>query len=89
MGGWYFMYLISGTSWDLKFMTLPQLQCFTNPCTMVSGPTGSVPLSSFASIVFAASQTDVWPSFGWLVLIIAIFRILTGLAYRFINYTRR
>ena len=61
-------------------MALPQF--FVNPA-----------LSNYASVLatalFSAGQSDIWPSFGWLVLIIVVLRLLGFLGYRFINFTRR
>ena len=61
-------------------MALPQF--FVNPAL-------SPYASTLASSLFSASQSDIWPSFGWLILIIVVLRLLGFLAYRFVNFTRR
>ena len=87
MGGWKFMYYIVGSSWALKFTTMPQL--VGEAPVAVPGVPFPVPISYFAGAVFDAGQGDVWPAFGYLVLITMVLRILSALALRFINYTRR
>ena len=69
-----------GTSWALKFMALPQF--YVNPLLIPDA-------NYFATTVFSASQSDIWPSFGWLILIIVVLRLFGFLGYRFINFTRR
>ena len=81
MGGWQFMYYIVGTSWALKFMALPQF--FNN--AVFPGSSGA----QITQLVFSAGESDIWPSFGWLILIIVVLRFFAFLGYRFINFTRR
>ena len=81
MGGWQFFYYIAGTAWALKFMALPQF--VNNPAF----PGNSGPL--ITQQLFSAGQSDIWPSFGYLILIIFVLRVFAYLGYRFINFTRR
>ena len=61
-------------------MALPQF--YVNPTL--------IPYANyFATTIFSASQSDIWPSFGWLILIIVVLRLFGFLGYRFINFTRR
>lgn len=97
MGAWSFMYYAVGSSWALKFMAVPQFTCFTTPCPTIvlPAPTGqgfvTVPLLSFILSTFSVTEEGVnqWYSFGYLILISTIIRLLSILAYRFINFTKR
>ena len=88
MGGWSFMYYIVGTSYSLKFMALPQFAS-TAPTIQYTGSIYVSPAAVASAAFGGAGQQDVWPSFGYLIAIIVIFRFFAFCAYRWINFTKR
>jgi hypothetical protein len=86
MRGFYFMYVIDGLAWVLKFFALPQLDSLAaveiTPgvyVTMVSlQPYLFQPPSEIVDAPTARGTTtttaDMWPAFGYLVAIAAILR---------------
>ena len=95
MGGWYFMYVIAGTSHDLTFMALPQFECYAanaTSCPVVTdapGELGPVYLYNVGTTIFSAGYDQVWPNCGWLILIILVIRLIGLGAYHWLNWTKR
>ena len=87
MRGFYFMYVIDGLAWVLKFFALPQLN---SPALVEISPGNFVTMVSLQPYLFqppseivnaassASGQTtttaDMWPAFAYLVAIAAILR---------------
>ena len=92
--GWAFMYYLDGLAHILRLEALPVFFCAGADCPTVNivAPDGTQQqlfTYDYVSGRLGMTYERRWEALGWTVLIIAFFRVLSILAYRKVNHTRR